>query len=278
MTATAPTAPTAPTAQMISHDARLRVTQLRVVLSEWTKFRSLRSTQYTLLLAVVLLVGLGALLCAVAASQARGLDAGATAASTSLTGTFFAQLSIGVLGVLVISGEYSTGMIRASLAVVPARLPVLWAKLAVCAGAVFATMLASSFTAFGIGQAVLSGKHLNTSLSEPGSLRAIVGAALYLTVAALTALALGALLRNTAAAISTFVAVFFVIPPLTQLLPASWTGHFVQFLPSNAGAMMLGGTYGLAHPLTPWTGLAVMCAFAAVLVGLAAWRLRRVDA
>jgi ABC-2 type transport system permease protein len=267
-----------PTAQPIGRRATLRVTQPRVALSEWTKFRSLRSTQYTLLLAVALLIGLGALLCAVAVSQARGLDTGATAASTSLTGTFFAQLSIGVLGVLVVSGEYSTGMIRASLAVVPARLPVLWAKLAVCAGAVFATMLASSFVAFGIGQAVLSGKHLNVSLFDPGSLRAIFGAALYLTVAALTALALGALLRNTAAAISTFVAVFFVIPPLTQLLPASWTGHFVQFLPSNAGAMMLGGTYGLAHPLSPWTGFTVMCAFTAVLVGLAGWRLRHADA
>jgi len=82
----------------------------------------------------------------------------------------------------VISGEYSTGMIRASLAVVPARLPMLWAKLAVCAGAVFATMLASSFTAFGIGQAVLSSKNLNASLSDPGALRSIIGAALYLTV------------------------------------------------------------------------------------------------
>jgi ABC-2 type transport system permease protein len=98
----------------------------------------------TLLLAVVLMIGLGALLAGIAASQPRGLDAGATAISTSLTGTFFAQLSIGVLGVLLISGEYSTGMIRASLAVVPARLPMLWAKLVVCAGAVFLTMFVSS--------------------------------------------------------------------------------------------------------------------------------------
>lgn len=256
----------------------LRVTQARVVRSEWTKFRSLRSTLYTVLLAVTLMIGLGALISAVAASQPRGLDAGATAASTSLTGTFFAQLSIGVLGVLLITGEYSTGMIRASLAVVPKRLPVLWAKLAVCAGAVFVTMLASSLVALEVGQAVLSGKHLSVGLFDSGVLRSVVGAALYLTVAAVTALALGALLRNTAAAISTFVALFFVIPPLTQLLPASWTDHFVQYLPSNAGAMMLGGTYGVAHPLSPWTGLAVMSAFAAALVSAAAWRLQRVDA
>ena len=97
-------------------------------------------------------------------------------------------------------------------------------------------------------------------------------------MAGITALALGALLRNTAAAITTFVAVFFVIPPLTNLLPASWTDHFVQYLPSNAGAMLLDGTFGVAHPLSPWTGFAVMCAYAVVLIGLAAWRLRRVDA
>lgn len=262
----------------ISHDPPLQVTQLRVALSEWTKFRSLRSTLYTLLLAVVLMIGLGSLLSGIAASQPHGFDPGNTAVSTSLTGTFFAQLSTGVLGVLLITGEYSTGMIRASLAVVPTRLPMLWAKLAVCAAAVFVTMLVASFTAFLVGQAILSSKGMNASLSDPGALRSIVGAALYLTVAAITALALGALLRNTAAAISTFVAAFFVIPPLTMLLPASVSDHFVQYLPSNAGGMLIDGTYGVAHPLAPWTGFAVMCAYAAALIGFAAWRLRRADA
>ena len=265
-------------ARAIGPDQGLRVTQLRVLRSEWTKFRSLRSTLYTLLLAVVFMIGLGALFAGIQAGQAQGLDPGQTAISTSLTGTFFAQLSLGVLGVLVITGEYSTGMIRASLAVVPARLPMLWAKLAVCAGAVFLTMLGAGLAAFELGQVLLSGKHLDASLSDPGALRSVVGAALYLTVAAMTALALGALLRNTAAAISTFVAVFFVIPPLTMLLPASWTDHFVQYLPSNAGGMLIDGTYGIAHPLSPWTGFAVMCAYAAVLTGAAAWRLRRADA
>jgi ABC-2 type transport system permease protein len=262
----------------ISPGTPLQVTQLRVARSEWTKFRSLRSTLYTLLLAVLLMIGLGALLSGVAASQPQGFDAGNTAVSTSLTGTFFAQLSIGVLGVLLITGEYSTGMIRASLAVVPTRLPMLWAKLAVCALAVFLTMLVASLAAFTVGQAILSGKHMDASLSDPGALRSIVGAALYLTVAAITALALGALLRNSAAAISTFVAVFFVIPPLTMLLPASWSDHFVQYLPSNAGGMLIDGTYGVAHPLSPWTGFAVMCAYAVALIGLAAWRLARTDA
>ena len=256
----------------------LRVTQVRVLFSEWTEFRSLRSTVSTLLIAVVVMIGLGAMFAAITASQATGFEPGATAISTSLTGTFFAQLAVGVLGVLLITGEYSTGMIRSSLTVVPSRLPMLWGKLAVFAGTVFLTMLAASFTSFFVGQALLSGQHLDASLSDPGALRAVFGAALYLTVAGLTATAIGALLRNTAGAITTFVAVFFVFPPLTNLLRTSLTDHFVQHLPSNAGAVLLDGTFGVANPLTPWTGFTVMCGYAVVLIGLAAWRLCRVDA
>ena len=256
----------------------LRVTGPRVVLSEWTKFRSLRSTLYTLLLAVVFMVGLGALISAITANQPGGLEPGQSAISASLSGIYFAQLAIGVLGVLLISGEYSTGMIRSSLTVVPRRLPMLWGKVVVFAGVVFLTMLVASFAAFFVGQAVLSGQHLGGSLSDPGALRSVVGAALYVTVAGITALALGALLRNTAAAITTFVAVFFVIPTLTLLLPASLTDHFVQYLPSNLGAELTGGTPGLAHALGPWTGFGVLCGYAAIMIGFAAWRLRRVDA
>jgi len=256
----------------------LRVTQARVLLSEWTKFRSLRSSVSTLLIAVVLMIGLGAMFAAITASQTTGFEPGVTAISTSLTGTFFAQLAVGVLGVLLITREYSTGMIRSSLTVVPSRLPMLWGKLTVFAGTVFLTMLAASVTSFLVGQALTSGQHLDASLSDPGALRSVLGAALYLTVAGLTAIALGALLRNTAVAITTFVAVFFVIPPLTNLLPTSLTDHFVQYLPSNAGAVLLDGTFGVAHPLSPWTGFAVMCGYAVVLIGFAAWRLRRVDA
>jgi ABC-2 type transport system permease protein len=258
--------------------AGLRVTQTRVVISEWTKFRSLRSSVYTLLIAVVLMVGIGALITAITANQPGGLEPGQTAISTSLTGVFIAQLAIGVLGVLLITGEYSTGMIRSSLTVVPRRLPMLWGKLAVFAAVVFLTMLIASVAAFFVGQALLSGQHLDASLSDPGALRAVVGAALYETVAGMTALALGALLRNTAAAITTFVAVFFVIPPLTLLLPTSLTDHFVQYLPSNLGGGLLGAGSDSPGALAPWTGFAVLCGYAVVLIGFAAWRLRRVDA
>jgi len=272
MTDTVALAPTTVTS------SRLRVTPTGVVVSEWTKFRSLRSTIYTLLMAVVSMVGLGALISAVAANQPGGLEPGQSPISTSLSGIFFAQLAVGVLGALLITGEYSTGMIRSSLTVVPRRLPMLWAKLTVFGGVVFLTMVVASFAAFFVGQALLSGQHLDASLSDPGALRSVVGAALYVTVAGLTALALGALLRNTAAAITTFVAVFFVIPTLTLLLPASLTDHFVQYLPSNLGGALTGGDSVPAHSLSPWTGFAVLCGYAAILIGFAAWRLRRVNA
>jgi ABC-2 type transport system permease protein len=261
---------------------RLRVTQPRVLLSEWTKFRSLRSTVFTLLIAVVLSIGIGALISAVSAGQYHTFSPVARASfspvSLSLNGTLFAQLAIGVLGVLVISGEYSTGMIRSSLTAVPRRLPVLWAKLGVFAGVVFAVTLVTSFVSFFLGQALLSSQHLGVAISAPGALRSVAGAALYLTVAGMIGMALGGLLRNTAAGISTFVAVFFVIPPLTGLLPASWSSHFAQYLPSNAGEVLYGEGNRLAHPLAPWAGFGVLCGYAVMLIALAAWRLRRADA
>ena len=279
MTTTQTTQATKPASTMFGRGTgMMRVTQSRVVVSEWTKFRSVRSTVYTLLAAVFFMVGLGALFSAITAGQPGGLEPGQSAVSTSLSGTIFAQLAIGVLGVLLISGEYSTGMIRSSLTVVPRRLPMLWGKLAVFTGVVFLTTLIASLAAFFVGQLLFSGQHLDASLSDPDALRSVVGSALYLTVAGVTALALGALLRNTAAAITTFVAVFFVIPPLTLLLPASLTDQFVQYLPSNAGTGIMGAGFGVAHPLAPWTGFAVLCGYAVVLIGFAAWRLRRADA
>jgi ABC-2 type transport system permease protein len=256
----------------------LKVTQRRVLQSELTKFRSLRSTTYTMAAAVVLMVGIGALFSAVTASQYKMGPAGINAVSTSLTGTVFAVVPFGVLGVLMVSGEYTTGMIRASLTAVPRRLPVLWAKLAVFAGTTFAASLAASFTSFFLGQALLSGHHLNVAITAPGALRSVIGAALYLTVAGLTGVAMGALLRNTAAAIATFAGVFFVIPPLVGLLPASISNHLAPYLPSNAGEVLWGGTSSLQNPLSPWTGFALLCGYAVVIVGAAAWRLRRADA
>jgi len=260
----------------------LKVTQGRVLLSEFTKFRSLRSTMWTLLAAVVLMIGLGALFSAVSASQYHTFNWAEKAAfnpvTTSLNGVIFAVVAFGVLGVLLTGGEYSTGMIRSSLTAVPRRLPVLWGKLAVFAGSIFSVSLAASFISFFLGQALLSSHHLGVPITAHDALRSVIGAALYLTVAGLIGLALGALLRNTAAGIATFTAVFFVIPLLATLLPASISNHLAQYLPSNAGSAIWGGAAYVPNALAPWTGFALLCGYAAVLIGAGAWRLRRSDA
>ena len=260
----------------------LKVTQARVLRSEWTKFRSLRSTVWTLLVTVTLTIGIGALVSAVTASNFDRLDPAQQATfdpvGTALGGVTFAQLAIGVLGVLMVSGEYATGMIRSSLTAVPTRLPVLWGKLAVFGAVAFVVSLVASLAAFLIGQALLDGDGLGVSLAAEGAVRSVVGSALYLTVAGMIGLCLGALLRNTAAAISTFVGVFFVLPPLSQLLPESWTSNFVQYLPSTAGGSLTGTSVNVADALSPWTGFAVLCLYAVVMIALAAVRMRRTDA
>ena len=273
---------TAPAAPARARVAGLRVTQGRVLLSEFTKFRSLRSTMWTLLGAVVLMIGLGALFSGVTASQYHTFNAAERAAfnpvTTSLTGVIFAVVAFGVLGVLLTGGEYSTGMIRSSLTAVPRRLPVLWGKVAVLAGGIFSVSLAASFISFFLGQALLSSHHLGVPITAHDALRSVIGAALYLTVAGLIGLALGALLRNTAAKVAIPAAVFFVIPLVATLLPASISNHLAQYLPSNAGSVIWGGAAYVPNALSPWAGFALLCGYAAIVIGAGAWRLRRADA
>jgi ABC-2 type transport system permease protein len=258
----------------------MKVTQARVIKSEWTKFRSLRSTNITLLVSVALTIGLGALISAVTASHWATASAGdrATfnAVVTSLNGVNISQLAVGVLGVLLISGEYATGMIRASLTAVPKRLPVLWAKLGVFAGVVGAVSIASTFAAFLLGQSLLSSKHLGVSISSPHALRMVLGAGVYLVLVGIIGMALGGLLRNTAAAISSLVALFFVIPPVLDLLPTSWSDHIAPYLPSSAGEAFWGHPTG-TH-LSALAGLLVLCGWAAAAVAAAAIHLKQSDA
>jgi ABC-2 type transport system permease protein len=255
------------------------VTQIGVVRAEWTKLRALRSTRWCGLSAVVLIVGLGA---AIAGSgTAYHVSAGSpatTAVSSVLLGLLFAQLVVGVVGVLAFSGEYGTGMIRATLAVVPARLPVLWAKLIVLAGLVLPVTLLCAVVDFFTATALNSARGGSAiSLTDPGVLREVAGSSLYLTVVVVIALALGALLRKTAAGLSVFAAVFFVIPVVVNALPHKVTG-FAPYLPSNAGGALWGDPLSTSNALSPWAGFACLCGYAVVLTALAAWRLRRRDA
>jgi ABC-type transport system involved in multi-copper enzyme maturation permease subunit len=203
------------------------------------------------------------------------------ALETSLIGVTVAQLAIGVLGVMVISGEYSTGMIRSTFAAVPKRLPVLWGKAGVFGLVTFVLALPSTLIAFFAAQAILKGHSFNghdiaLSFSDPGVSRAVIGGALYLTLVGLFGLGLGAILRSTAGGISVFAGVLFVLPPLMNVLPSSWNHAISPYLPSNAGqAIMQSGSP--AHTLAPWTGLGVFAAYTAVLIAIAAIQLQRRD-
>jgi ABC-2 type transport system permease protein len=255
------------------------VTQARVARAEWVKLRALRSTWWCGVSAAVLIVGLGAAIAGLGPPyHVSAADSAAAGVSASLLGVLFAQLVIGVVGVLAFSGEYGTGMIRATLAAVPSRLPVLWAKLAVLAGLVLPASLLCAVAGFFTATALLAARGGSAiSLTDPGVLRTVIGTSLYLTVVAVIGLALGALLRRTAAGLSVFAAVFFVIPVVVAALPRNITG-FAPYLPSNAGGAVWGDPLTTTQALSPWTGFAVLCGYAVVLTGLAAWRLRRRDA
>jgi ABC-2 type transport system permease protein len=255
------------------------VTQLRAIKSEWIKLRSLRSTFWSFFAAASFVIGLGLLFSSVEAHNMRGADlvGGFDPTQVSLRGAFLAQLAIGVLGVMAVTGEYSTGMIRATLSAVPRRLPVLWAKLTVFAAAVFAVMGVSALIAFEIGQAVLASTHHSATLSSPGALRAVIGAALYLSVLALLGIGLGFLIRNTAGAIATLFGMLLVLPILAEALPNNWAPDVLKFLPMPAGT---GITATVQDPtmLSPWAGFGVFCLYAVAAVAAGALVLRRRDA
>ncbi|MFE9644986.1 ABC transporter permease subunit [Streptomyces sp. NPDC006365] len=258
---------------------RQRVTFPRVVHMEWIKLRSLRSTTLTLAITVALLIGFGLLFSSVVGSG-EGPDQEDFGDPTSITlgGVMLAALAIAVLGVLMSAGEYATGTIRATLAAVPSRLPVLWGKVVVFAAVSFLLMFVAALGAFLVGQSVLSSRNMDTAaLSDPGVFRAVVGAAVYLTGAGLIGLAVGALLRNTAGAITLVVGALFVVPGLIQLLPSSWNETISPYLPSNAAnAFMTVQTE--SDSLSPGSGLAVFAVYIVVLLAGAAVVLKRRDA
>ncbi|MCW2497317.1 ABC transporter permease [Jatrophihabitans sp.] len=257
-----------------------RVTQVGVLRSEWIKLRSLRSTWFSLLAAFVIIDGLGTLFSALRAhdiNQHGGAGFDFDATEVSLRGVFLAQLAIGVLGVLVISGEYSTGMIRSSLAAVPRRTPVLVAKAAVFAGVVLGFSLVASFGAFMIGQQVQASTHLQASLSTPGAWRAIVGAALYLTLIGLMAVGLGFLIRVTAGAIAALFGIVLVAPILAEALPAPYGTDVDKYLPLTAGMRVVATVNPDSNTLGPWAGIGVTALYAAVALAAGLVALRRRD-
>lgn len=272
------TIPEQPPAPPLSRSER--VTLPHVLRSEWTKLWTLRSTRWSLLAAFVSMAGLGPLIAAVRMSRwsQLGIHRRLTydSVNTGVAGWHLAQLAIGVLGVLVITGEYSTGMIRSSLMAVPRRLPVLWAKLVVFALVTFVLMLVASLISFLAVQAIVTQHHVQHSLSSPGALRTVVGAALFLTVLSMLCLGLGAILRNTAGGIAAFVGLLFVLPGISAILPSSVNDSVSPYLPLNAGTTVASHRFDNSHHLAVWTGFGLFCGYAAIaIVGAAVTMMRR---
>jgi ABC-2 type transport system permease protein len=248
--------------------------------SEFTKIRSTRSTYWTLLALIVVCIGIGALACAGTASNPKGISpAGFDGTQQSLAGLYVGQLVIAALGALTITSEYSTGMIRTSLAVQPRRGVVFAAKGVVFAVVTLIVGLIASFGSFFIGQAILSSghAHLSATLGQPNVLRAVIGGALFLTACGMLAYGLGAILRHTAAAISAAIGLLFVLTVLVQFLPQSWQDNVDKWMPALAGGQIWAtkATPG-AHQFPAWGGFAVLAGWAAVAIiaGLVLFRTR----
>lgn len=258
----------------------LPVTFTGVLRSEWVKLRSVRSTTTTLVATAGTLLFVGAIAAALSggliASTGDGGPGGDDPTSTVLAGSLLAPLIIGVLGVILITSEYSTGTIRSTMTMVPKRLPVLWGKAAVLAAVALPVMVVSTLVTFFAGQALLSaGGGTTAAITDPGVLRAVLGTGLYLAGVAVLGLAIGTLLRSTAVAISTLVALLFLLPGLgALLLPASWQDNVLLYLPSNAASSF---TSVATQPglLSPGVGAAVFAAWVAVPLALAAVALKR---
>lgn len=261
-----------------------RVSMPGVLNSEWIKFRSLRSTWFSLLAALIITDGLGTLFSFLhAQNMERGIGPGGElfgfdATQISLRGMFLAQLATGVLGVVVITGEYSTGMIRSSLAAVPRRLPVLIAKAVVFAVPVFVIALATTLIGFLLGQQAQASTHAQATLSTPGAERAILGAAIYLTLIGILGVGLGFLIRSTAGAIAALFGIVLVAPLLAQALPSPYSTDVAKYLPLMAGQRIIqtvGPDPGL---LAPWVGIGVLALYALAALIAGAVMLHRRDA
>jgi hypothetical protein len=247
--------------------------------SELTKILSVRSTYWTLLAQVVASIAWAVLNCAGIVSHGAGSDF--NAAEASLTGQVaLGELIIVVLGALVITSEYSTGMIRTSLAVMPRRGVLYAAKAIVFAVVTLTISLITSFAAFFVGQAILSGKHYNTTLTQPAVLRAVLLSAAIVAVFGLLAYGAGAIIRHTAGAITAILGVIFLIPALAQALPNTWFADVVRWLPGGEALSPIARSAPPTsdHLFSAWGEFAVFSGYAAVLLALGAWLFIRRDA
>ena len=272
------------TSHLTATSSHGRVRTRSAVKGEWTKLRSVRSTAWTLLTLAVLTLGVAAIAGVAVSgswttmSTVERLSFDPTA--LSLRGMLFGQLVVGVLGILVMSAEYTTGTIRSTLMAVSSRTKVMFAKIAVMTVLGLVVSEVPSFGAFWLGQALLRSPAPHASLSQPGVLRAVAGGGLVLMVLGLVALGLATILRNTAGAITAYVGILLVLPIIVQALPSSISQPVTKYLPFHISDAMTSVTHVLGNSpsLSPWVGFAVLCGYAAAALGVGTWLFIRRDA
>ncbi len=259
-----------------------RVTQWHVIRSEWKKLWSLRSTRWCLLLTVLVTILAPVIYSLIQMSQWHTYSQSSRAMFDSIdaaaSGHYIAQLVVGFLGVLTVSGEYSTGTIRSSFMAVPRRLPVLWAKFVVFAAVLFGLLLVSNLITFFVVQVIVTVHHVNQSITAPHAIRVVLMDPVIVTLVGLLGIALGALTRSTAAGAAVLVFLIFVITGVVALLPQSIANDVNPYLPINAAYTAATSTFDPGSHLSTWGGFGVFAALVGVVIVLGATRLRRGDA
>ncbi|PJJ65540.1 ABC transporter permease subunit [Compostimonas suwonensis] len=252
-----------------------------VLRSEWIKMRSLRSTVWSYVIIIAISIGMAALMSSTAGSFASEVPASeynTFVLQASTFGIFFGQLVAAVLGVLVISGEYSTGMIRSTLTAVPGRLAALWAKAIVFAVATFVVGLVSVGLSLVIAAPILGGFGIEADLSDPALYGSLVSAAAYLALMGVLSLGIGTVLRAGAGGIAASLGLILVVPIIVSMIPADWASDLSPYLPSNAGQEMFGLSSMGGGNLEVWQDWLVVLGWVAVSMIGAAVALKRRDA
>ncbi|MFI7342276.1 ABC transporter permease [Streptomyces sp. NPDC050085] len=248
------------------------VTPRRVLHSEWHKLRTLRSTWFTLAIACALVITVGAIM----GSTYDGDDSEIDTITFILLGTQLSQICVAVLGILITAGEYSNGMIRASLTAVPRRLPVLWSKATVFATLAFALTFATNIVTFLAAQIWLSDTDKALSLTDSGVLGALAGNAAAVTLLSLVALALGALLRSVPAGIGAFVGLVLILPEVLAMISADFVQDALRYFPTKASES-LGSITQTGDSISPTAALISLILWAAAALATSAFLLKRRD-
>ena len=282
-TLTNPVQPSAARTSFVPNGSGLSITGL--LRSESIKLWSLRSTYWTLSLVVVVSLGIAVLMSFAMSASTAGFDPATGAPMAvesaqmfvlvSTTGLGLGQLIVAVLGVLSISGEYSSGMIKSTLTAVPNRLPALWAKVVVLFGFTFLVGLISVVGSFLVAMPILGAKDLSASLFDTEVFLPLLGNALFLAIIAVFALGIGTILRSSAGGIATVLGITLLLPTVLAVLSmfVEWIADIVPYLFTVAGATMI-----TPNAMESWQGFLIVLAWVVVSLGVAALLLKRRDA